>query len=171
MPRKRKTPSEESNTTSPPKKNKPREIALIPGWTPKTAQEHFPTERTRTMVELMTAYGATHEQIAAALNISPAGVPRHYREELSLGASRANMAVVGNLYRIATQKSATAPVVNAAIWWTKARMGWTEVRRTMADVRTLSANVRDLTDAELIEILERAGAGPSGQGTLPPPGE
>ena len=50
-------------------------------------------------------------------------------------------------------------------------MGWTEIRRTMADVRTLSANVRDLTDAELLEIIERGGIGASEQGALPAPGE
>ena len=34
----------------------------------------------------MTGYGATQPQIAAALDIDPSTLARHYREELTLGA-------------------------------------------------------------------------------------
>jgi hypothetical protein len=176
MPRQRNTPLEERITTKRPrggggKKPHPG-MALIPGWSPKPdPKEHHPTERTRTLVETMTAYGASQPQIAAALDINPSTLARKYREELTLGHSRANMAVAQNLYRIATTPKATAPVVNAAVWWTKARMGWSEIRRTQADVRTISANMRDLTDAQLLEIIESAGTRESEQGALPPPGE
>ena len=160
-------------TTSKPRKPRAKsELAVIPGWTrkPSNPNTHTPTERTRCLVETMTGYGASQPQIAAALNISPQTLGRHYREELTLGHLRTDLAVVQNLFRIATTPKVNAAVVRAAEWWTKARMGWTETRRTMADVRTLSANVRDLTDAELIEILQNSVAGGGEQGALPAPG-
>ena len=95
----------------------------------------------------------------------------HYREQLTLGGTRANMAVVSNLFRLATSPETTSPVFNAAQWWTKARMGWTEIRRTMTDVRTVSGNMRDLTDAQLIEIIEGAAISEGEPGALPAPSE
>ena len=81
------------------------------------------------------------------------------REELTLGAHRANMAVASNLFRIATKKGGGPATVQAAIWWTKARMGWTRDpphhrRRAGRSKR----NVRDMTDEELIEIIHRTQA-------------
>jgi hypothetical protein len=176
---KKTLPAMEEKTTPKPRKkhgqgrrNPSPGQALIPGWSPKRHPDaHIPNERTRCLVETMTGYGASQPQIAAALDISAQTLARHYREELTLGHMRADLAVTTNLFRIATIPKATAPIVNAAIWWTKARMGWTEIRRTMADVRTLSANVRDLTDAELLEILQNSTESGGEQGALPPPGE
>lgn len=148
----------------------PGGLALIPGWAPKTFNpkpEHAPTERSRTMVEMMVAFGTTQRNIAEALDISPMTLVKHYREELTLGAMRANMAVVMNLYRLATSPETNATVFQAAQWWTKSRMGWTEIRRTMSDVRTVSGNMRDLSDAQLIEIIEGARIGESEPGDFP----
>lgn len=168
---KQKATSGEPNTTR--KKRAPSDLAVIPGWSPKPRglPEHRPTDATRMQVELMTSYGASQPQIASVLDINPSTLARHYREQLTLGHMRANMAVAQNLYKIATTPKPTAPVVNAAIWWSKARMGWSEIRRTMSDVRTISGNMRDLTDAQLIEIIEGAGIRESEQGALPAPGQ
>ena len=172
MTRKRNTPQGEHNTTKRGRGRPSPNIATIPGWSPKpNPNEHHPTERTRQLVETMTGYGASQPQIAATLDINPSTLARKYREELTLGHMRANMAVAQNLFRIATTPKATAPVVNAAQWWTKARMGWSEIRRTQSDVRTISGNMRDLTDAQLIEIIESAGTLESEPGALPAPGE
>ena len=169
---KQKTTPMEPNTTPRPKRGR-GSLVMVPGWTPKprNPNEHHPTERTRQLVETMTGYGASQPQIASTLDISPGTLAKHYREELTLGHTRANMAVAQNLFRIATTPKATAPVVNAATWWTKARMGWSEIRRTTADVRTVSGNMRELTDAQLIEIIESAGTRESEQGALPAPSE
>jgi hypothetical protein len=169
---KQKATSGEPNTTR--KKRVASDLAVIPGWTPKhrgPLPPHVPTDATRMQVELMTSYGASQPQIAAVLDINPSTLARHYREQLTLGHMRANMAVAQNLYRIATTQKPTAPVVNAAVWWTKARMGWSEIRRTQADVRTISGNMRDLTDDQLIQIIEGAGIRESEQGALPAPSE
>jgi hypothetical protein len=179
MPKERNTTPVERNTTKPKKRGGPRQpritpnSVLIPGWSPKPSNpnEHHPTERTRTLVETMTAYGASQPQIASTLDINPSTLARHYREELTLGHAKSNMAVAQNLFRIATTPKATAPVVNAAVWWTKARMGWSEIRRTSADIRTIPGNMRELTDAQLIEIIESAGTRESEQGALPSPSE
>jgi hypothetical protein len=84
----------------------------------------------------MTAYGASQPQIAAALDINPSTLARNYREQLTLGHSAPTWRWRSNLYRIATTPKATAPVVNAAVWWTKARMGWSEIRRTQSGRRS-----------------------------------
>ena len=65
-----------------------------------------------------------HEQVAKALMISTRTLTRHFPDELESGADRANIRVVGNLYRIATQTQDQKAALTAAIWWTKARMGW-----------------------------------------------
>jgi len=151
----------------------PGGLALIPGWKPRHNEwhEHVPTEKTRGAVEIMSSFGVKQSQIAEALNIDTRTLVKHYVQELTLGPMRANVAVANNLYKIATSPEVNGAVVNAAIWWTKARMGWSEIRRTMSDVRTLSGNMRDLTDAQLLEIIEGAQTGEGGEGTFPAPSE
>lgn len=176
MPRKQKASKGVQNATQ----EHPRNEVVIPGW-PQFMRHrraihsdaHEPTERTRAVVETMTSYGASQPQIASALDIGVDTLARYYREEITLGAQRANMAVSLNLFRIATSPEISNAVVSAAIWWTKARMGWSEIRRTMSDVRstTLSANVRDMTDEQLLSIISSSGVGAGLEGDLPSPGK
>ena len=158
MPRKRKTADEELNT-APKKRGRGAsvDLAVIPGWSPKPSRPdaHKPTDRTRTLVEMMTAYGASQPQIASTLDIDPSTLARHYREQLTLGHMRSNMAVARNLFRIATTPKNTAPVVNAAIWWTKSMMGWREIRDVQAEIRSVNADLRSLTDAQLLELVDQ----------------
>jgi hypothetical protein len=85
---------------------------------------YVPGSADRLLVQLGVAAGMTHEQVANALMISTRTLTRHFPDELESGADRANIRVVGNLYRIATQTQDQKAALTAAIWWTKARMGW-----------------------------------------------
>jgi hypothetical protein len=149
------TPSSADEKRAPP--------VVIPGWIDKrTLHAHVPNDRTRTLVETMTAYGASQPQIAATLQIDPSTLARHYREQLTLGHMRSGMAVSRNLFRIATTPKNTAPVVSAAIWWTKSMMGWREHRDMQDDIRVVNADLRNLTNAQLLEAIEAQG------GSAPP---
>ena len=154
-------------------KKKPANVVHIPGWTPKNGHAqpppHVKTPESAETVEMLAGNGITQSEIAEVLDINNATLWKHYREELVLGFHRANMAVASNLFAIATRKDGGSATVQAAIWWTKARMGWSEIRRVAADVRTVQTSVRDMTDAELIQIIERNAGGDSVGGALPAP--
>ena len=141
----------------------PRRVSVvpIPGWTPKPnggqQMAHQPTEDSGLLVETLTGFGVIQNEIADILDIDPKTLANHYREQLTLGAHRANAAVVANLFKIATDPNGGTASVNAGVWWTKARMNWSETRKEAitADVRSVNANVRDLTDEQLLEIIHR----------------
>jgi hypothetical protein len=136
-------------------------VVPIPGWTPKPNRgqqmAHHPTEDSRLLVETLTGFGVIQNEIADILDIHPSTLVDHYREQLTLGAHKANAAVVANLFKIATDPDGGTAAVNAGMWWTKARMNWSETRKEAitADVRSVNANVRDLTDEQLLEIIHR----------------
>jgi len=157
---KRKNPSQKP--VKQPVPTRPRVNAVpIPGWTPKLnggqQRAHHKTPESELLVETLVGFGVIQSEIADILDISVPTLVTHYREQLTLGAHRANAAVVNNLFRIATDPKGGSASVNAGIWWTKARMGWAETRKEAisADVRTVNANVRDLTDEQLLEIIHR----------------
>jgi hypothetical protein len=134
---------------------------VIPGWKPKPnggeQNVHRPTIEGAKLVDALIGLGVTQNDIADILDIHPDTLRAHYKEQLTLGAHRANAAVASNLFRMATDPRGGSPAVNAAVWWTKARMNWSETRKEAisADVRTVNANVRDLTDEQLLEIINR----------------
>lgn len=133
----------------------------IPGWTPKRPHHdttvHEKTREGSLLVETLTGFGVLQNELADILDIHPETLRKHYKEELTLGAHRANAAVVNNLFRMATDPRGGSAAVKAAEWWTKARMGWSETRKEAisADIRTVNANVRDMTDEQLLEIINR----------------
>lgn len=133
----------------------------IPGWVPKRhghdTTPHEPSKESRLLVETLTGFGIIQTEIADILDIHPETLRKHYREQLALGAHRANAAVVNNLFQMATDPRGGSAAVNAAIWWTKSRMNWSETRKEAisADIRTVNANVRDMTDEQLLEIINR----------------
>jgi hypothetical protein len=83
-----------------------------------------PTKDQRGLVTLAAALGQPHEDIAQMLDISRNTLEKHFGEELSLGALRANLKVGSNLFKIATADPPVQGTVLAAIWWSKVRMGW-----------------------------------------------
>jgi hypothetical protein len=94
------------------------EVLRGPGGRPA----HEPTEKDRSTVKAMSAYGIPQEQIARVIGIHRETLAIHYRDELDLGVIEANAKIAETLFRQATKEGNTT----ALIWWSKARMGWKE---------------------------------------------
>lgn len=123
-----------------PAKRKPRKAA-------RRGRGHPPFEPTpeqRKTVEAMAGYGIIHEDIRLVVTNPESGAPidaktlrKHFSAELARGHVIANAKVAESLFNQAVGKArvmvdgkvvatAVAPVVAAAIFWCKARMGWRE---------------------------------------------
>jgi len=85
---------------------------------------HAPDHATRRQVEAMAGYGVPEHEIAAVIGIDAKTLRKHYREELSLGHTKANVKVAENLYRKACGEGRES--VTAAIFWLKTRARWKE---------------------------------------------
>ena len=117
-------------------------------------RRHIPNAQTRDAVQVMTSRGATQPMVAGVLGIEEKCLRRHYRDELDGGAVQADMAVAGNLFRIATSEGPGA--VTAAIFWLKTRAGWREIDRAVEVAADQPITIRWATEAD---ALERARAG------------
>ena len=84
--------------------------------------KHEPTKKTRLEIQNLTIAGATQAQICELYDLDLKTLRKYYREELDTGASKANGAVVGALYQMATSGQCPA----ASIFWAKTRLGWRE---------------------------------------------
>ena len=72
----------------------------------------------------MAAYGVAETDIARVIGIDPKTLRKHYREELDVGAIKANSKIAESLYRKALGDGAQS--VTAAIFWLKTRARWKE---------------------------------------------
>jgi hypothetical protein len=86
--------------------------------------KHEPTDNTRKTVESMAGFGIPQPDIAAVIGVCDKTLRKHYRDELDLGATKANAQVIANLYKHATGSGKGS--VTAAIFWCKTRCGWKE---------------------------------------------
>jgi len=87
-------------------------------------RSHQPEPAGRRQVEAMSAYGIPEADIARVLAIDPKTLRKHYRDELDLGAIKANSRMAENLYRKAMGDGPQA--VTATIFWLKTRAQWKE---------------------------------------------
>ena len=94
---------------------------------------HRPDPASRRQVEAMAAYGVPEADIARVIGIDPKTLRKHYREELDVGAIKANSRVAESLYRKALGDGAQS--VTAAIFWLKTRAGWKETVVQETEVR------------------------------------
>ncbi len=83
-----------------------------------------PDDKSRRMVEQMSAYGIPQDDIAAVLGITSRTLRKYYRVELDTATAKANAKVAESLYRKATGDGASS--VTAAIFWLKTRARWSE---------------------------------------------
>lgn len=74
------------------------------------------------LVQQYAMVGIPQEDIAKVLGITAKTLRKHYREELDVGAIKANAAVGGTLYRMATSGEHPA----CTIFWGKTKMGLRE---------------------------------------------
>lgn len=134
---------------------KRRRGAKVSAKNPKGGRPCFePTIDQRKLVEALSGYGVPHDEIRLLVVDHRMGRPiakntlyRAFRQELDVGATKANAKVAGNLFRHATGDGPGS--VTAAIFWTKVRMGWKET--TVVERRDVK--FEDLTDDELAQII------------------
>jgi hypothetical protein len=77
---------------------------------------HQPDPTQRKQVETLAAYGIPEEDISRVVAIDPKTLRKHYRDELDLGATKANAQVAGFLFTAAKGGNVTAQ-----IFWLKTR--------------------------------------------------
>lgn len=85
---------------------------------------HEPTEESRELVESLSGLGVPQDGIAKLMKISISTLVKYYPEEIEVGVLKANAAVSGNLFRIATGDGKAA--ATAAFFWLKTRARWRE---------------------------------------------
>lgn len=100
-----------------------------------------PTDDQREQVEAYVSYGATHEEIAELIGVTPKTLRAHFRAELDRGSLKANMKVAGSVFRQAVGAPAVydengqcireeqKPIFAASAFWMKCRAGWRETSR------------------------------------------
>src|SRR6185312_1570340 len=103
---------------------------------------HQPDPAQRRQVEAMAAYGIPEDDIARVVSIDPKTLRKHYREELDLGATKANAQVAGFLFNSARNGNVTAQ-----IFWLKTRAQWREA--PVQHQHEAKIDVRQMTDEEL----------------------
>lgn len=92
---------------------------------------HKPTAEKRKRVETFVSLGIDHSAIAKLEGIDKKTLYKYYREELDLGAVRANAAVAQKLFALAMKGDRVACIV-----WLNNRAGWVEEKYKLGqDVR------------------------------------
>lgn len=120
-----------------------------------------PTEEQRRLVRAFAGFGIPQEDIARHVGCEPKMLRRHFRDELDLGAIEATAKVAQSLFQMAT----TGKNVAAAIFWMEARAGWRERHEVAV---TPGRPAAELSDAELMRIVEGRGRWDAGPGLAGP---
>lgn len=97
---------------------------FAPGVAPVDGVDDW-TQEQRDLVEAMSGFGLSHDQISLVLRISRRQLEASFPEELERGAPAANARVASSLFQMATQDRNPT----AAIFWLKSRAGWIEAGR------------------------------------------
>lgn len=136
-----------------------------------------PTAEQRRLVETHAAFGTPQDDICTLIISSVSGKPitgktlrQKFATELSVAESRANARVVESLFHQAVGRPAQfdgagklireelKPVVAAAIWWTKGRMGWSEKtasEHSGPNGGAIPIRLDSLSDAQLEQLIDR----------------
>ena len=107
---------------------------------------HQPDPALRRQVEAMAAYGIPEPDISRVVDIDPKTLRKYYRDELDLGATKANAQVAGFLFNSAKQGN-----VSAQIFWLKTRARWKEA--PVEYQHSARLDVTKLTDEELERMI------------------
>lgn len=122
---------------------------------PKYYNEYVPTEKDRKIVYSYAAYGATTQDIAAALGINWKTVDKYFEEELKSGRAVAKNTIAQRIYQIAIGREAIIdpdskqiiappikPNLSALIFLAKVRLGWKETQVLESSVEMKSTGVK-----------------------------
>jgi len=109
-------------------------------------EKHIPTDETRALVEQLSGMGTRHEDIAAYLGFgSKMTLYKYYKEELNLGAVKANTTIAQTLYQQAKDGNTTA-----CMFWLKTRAGWRETQKLEVDSNVKAELSGKITLADLM---------------------
>ena len=126
------------------------------------------------MVETLAAVGHTQETILRLIeDWTPGGkmseptLRKHFRDELDLGLAKANQAVAGNIFTIATANPPLPGTVLAANSWMNNRGGWSTRHTHEGGVKPIEHKhgliEDDQTLAGIIDALRECGVIPHGE--------
>ena len=128
---------------------------------------HTPDSNQRRQVEAMAAYGIPTAEIGRALGLDAKTMRKHYRDELDLGATKANAQVAGFLFTAAKSGNVTAQ-----IFWLKTRARWKEPANEYKHSGALGTyDMTKVSDADLARLelilapVADAGANQGGTGS------
>ncbi len=152
-----------------PRASKKKAVKRTPG-----RPRFRPTDKQRTMVETLAAVGHTQETILRLIeDWTPGGkmseptLRKHFRDELDLGLAKANQAVAGNIFQIATAFPPLAGTVLAANSWMNNRGGWTTKHIHEGGMKPIEHKhgliEDDQTLAGIIDALRECGVIPHGE--------
>ena len=117
---------------------------------------HERSEETAAVVNALSAYGVSHDEIALYVKMSKPTLYKYYQEELALGKIKANTRIAETLYNMAKEGDRTA-----CIFWLKTRAGWRETSRMElanaegnAFVVNSDYDLSKLTKEELLKLRE-----------------
>lgn len=97
---------------------------------PRAGQKPFdPTPEQLRQIEVMAGLGIKTPQIALVVGIPKSTLYLHCKDLIERSATKMNMAVGYNLYKMATGDIEHKNTAAAAIWWSKARMKWEDPSR------------------------------------------
>lgn len=111
------------------------------------------TQEQRELVESLAGYGVPQDGISKLLKISVSTLTRHFAEELEVGVLKANVAVSGNLFRIATGDGKAA--ATAAFFWLKTRARWKETPQEVEVTHKTEATPDDRARALALLVAKR----------------
>jgi hypothetical protein len=109
---------------------------------------HKPDPTQRRQVEAMAAYGIPAADIGRSLGVDAKTLRKHYRDELDLGATKANAQVAGFLFTAAKSGNVTAQ-----IFWLKTRARWKEPANEYKHSGSLGTyDMTKVSDADLARL-------------------
>ena len=115
----------------------------------RTKPPHEPTKQSRELVSLHATVGTRQDVIADLLGIDPKTLRKHYRQELSQSAAKANATIGGTLFN-----KAKGGDTAAMIFWMKTRAQWRETKEI--DHRSSDGTMSPATvDPATVEALAR----------------
>jgi hypothetical protein len=128
---------------------------------------HKPDPNLRRQVEALAAYGIPAAEIGRTLGVDAKTLRKHYRDELDLGATKANSQVASFLFTAAKSGNLTAQ-----IFWLKTRARWKEPANEYKHSGSLGTyDMTKVSDADLARLesilapVADAGANPDGTGS------
>lgn len=113
---------------------------------------HKPTAKTRAEVASLASFGVSHDNIAKYMGFSDETLRKHYREQLDLGAIKANAKVGAFLYRQASGQAlddgtaTNRECLTAAMFWLKTRARWRETDEKDDGNTDVAAAIRELAN-------------------------